>query len=71
MNEQNLRTVLERLPREQDRRAHVPSRDSKTRRARYGHWHYAWAAETAALTSPRIRELIGAHGVRLIGYRDV
>jgi predicted glycoside hydrolase/deacetylase ChbG (UPF0249 family) len=37
----------------------------------YGHWHYSWAAETAALTSPRIRELIGAHGVRLIGYRDV
>ena len=38
--------------------------------SRYSHWGYAWAAETAALTSPGIRELIGARGVRLIGYRD-
>jgi predicted glycoside hydrolase/deacetylase ChbG (UPF0249 family) len=38
--------------------------------SRYGHWNYAWAAETAALSSPRIREMLDARGVRLIGYRD-
>ena len=39
--------------------------------SRYGHWNYAWAAETAALSSPRIREMLDARGVRLIGYRDI
>jgi predicted glycoside hydrolase/deacetylase ChbG (UPF0249 family) len=70
LNEQNLRTVLERLPvgKTVELMCHPGSDDPQSQ---YGHWHYGWAAETAALTSPRIRELIGAHGVRLIGYRDV
>jgi hopanoid biosynthesis associated protein HpnK len=70
LNEQNLRTVLERLPagKTVELMCHPGLEDPASP---YGHWHYSWAAETAALTSPRIRELIGAHGVRLIGYRDV
>jgi hopanoid biosynthesis associated protein HpnK len=70
LNEQNLKTVLERLPsgKTVELMCHPGGDDPQSQ---YGHWQYAWAAETAALTSPRIRELIGAHGVRLIGYRDV
>jgi predicted glycoside hydrolase/deacetylase ChbG (UPF0249 family) len=34
-------------------------------------WRYAWAAELAALTSPRIRALVAARGVQLISYRDL
>jgi len=33
-------------------------------------WRYAWAAECAALTSPRTRELLAARGVRLVASRD-
>jgi len=70
LNEQNLRIVLERLPagRTVELMCHPGLEDP---RSQYGHWGYAWAEETAALTSPTIRKLIGAHGVRLIGYRDV
>jgi chitin disaccharide deacetylase len=70
LTEHNLRTVLERLPagKTVELMCHPGADDPESR---YGDWHYAWAAETAALTSPRIRELIGAHGVRLISYRDV
>jgi len=70
LNEQNLATVLERLPsgKTVELMCHPGGEDPQSP---YADWHYAWAAETAALTSPRIRGLIGAHGVRLIGYRDV
>jgi len=34
-------------------------------------WRYAWADELAALTSPRIRELLAARGVQLISYRNL
>lgn len=33
-------------------------------------WHYAWAAECAALTSPRVRSLVAARGFELVSYRD-
>jgi chitin disaccharide deacetylase len=70
LTEQNLETVLERLPsgKTVELMCHPGLDDPKSP---YGSWHYAWPAETAALTSSRIRELIGARGVRLIGYRDV
>ena len=70
LNEQNLRTVLERLPagKTVELMCHPGLDDPQSP---YGHWQYGWAEETAALTSPRTRELIGAHGVQLIGYRDV
>jgi hopanoid biosynthesis associated protein HpnK len=69
LNEHNLRTVLEHLPpnRTIELMCH-PGLDDPA--SRYAHWNYAWAAETAALSSPRIRELLDARGVRLIGYRD-
>jgi chitin disaccharide deacetylase len=69
LDERNLRTVLEHLParRTIELMCH-PGLDDPA--SRYGHWNYAWAAETAALSSPRIRALLDARGVRLIGYRD-
>jgi chitin disaccharide deacetylase len=70
LDERNLRTVLAHLParRTIELMCH-PGFDDPT--SRYGHWNYAWAAETAALSSPRIREMLDARGVRLIGYRDI
>jgi hopanoid biosynthesis associated protein HpnK len=70
LDERNLRTVLEHLParRTIELMCH-PGLDDPA--SRYGHWHYAWAAETAALSSPRIREMLEARGVRLIGYREL
>jgi predicted glycoside hydrolase/deacetylase ChbG (UPF0249 family) len=70
LDEQNLRTVIEHLPARKtvELMCH-PGLDDPA--SRYNHWHHAWAAETAALSSPRIRELLAARGVSLIGYRDV
>lgn len=34
-------------------------------------WHYAWAAECAALTSPRVKALVAARGLELVSYRDL
>ena len=36
-----------------------------------GDWHYSWAAERDALTSPRIRELVMARGVQLVSHRAI
>jgi hopanoid biosynthesis associated protein HpnK len=69
LNERNLRTVLEHLPssRTIELMCHPGDDDPSSR---FGHWNYAWAAEAAALSSPRIKALLDARGVRLIGYRD-
>jgi hopanoid biosynthesis associated protein HpnK len=69
LNERNLRTVLEHLrPRgTTELMCHPGFEDPESR---YGHWGYAWAEEAAALSSPAIRGLLTARGVRLIGYRD-
>jgi predicted glycoside hydrolase/deacetylase ChbG (UPF0249 family) len=40
-------------------------------RAAEGYWQYSWAAERAALTSPRIRALLAERGVELVSYRDL
>lgn len=70
LTERNLEAMLRRLP----ARATVelmchPSEaeaDGPHRR-----WGYAGPAERAALTSGRIRALIGARGIQLIGHRDL
>jgi predicted glycoside hydrolase/deacetylase ChbG (UPF0249 family) len=69
LDERNLRTLLEHLParRTVELMCHPGSDDPASA---YGHWNYAWAAETEALSSPRIRALLDSRGVRLIGYRD-
>jgi hopanoid biosynthesis associated protein HpnK len=69
LNERNLRTVLEHLPARgtTELMCHPGFDDPQSG---YGHWGYAWADETAALSSPAIRALLAARGVRLIGYRD-
>jgi predicted glycoside hydrolase/deacetylase ChbG (UPF0249 family) len=70
LDEANLATVLAGLPagRTAELMCH-PGHDDP--RGRYGHWHYSWAAERDALSSPRIRDLVLARGVQLISYRDL
>ena len=70
LDETNLATVLAGLPagRTAELMCHPGDDDP---RGRYGHWHYAWAAERDALSSPRIRDLVLARGVQLISYRDL
>jgi hopanoid biosynthesis associated protein HpnK len=69
LNERNLRTVLEHMPARgtTELMCHPGFEDPESR---YGHWGYSWTDEAAALSSPAIRELLAARGVRLIGYRD-
>ncbi len=70
LDEANLATVLAGLP----ARGTVelmchPGGDDE--RATEGYWQYSWAAERAALMSPRIRELVAARGAQLVSYRDL
>jgi hopanoid biosynthesis associated protein HpnK len=68
LDETNLTTVLDDLPpgRTIELMCHPGQADMRA-----DGWRYAWAAELAALTSPRIRELLAARGVQLISYRDL
>jgi hopanoid biosynthesis associated protein HpnK len=70
LDEASLATVLGALP----ARGTVelmchPGGDEE--RAAEGYWQYSWAAERAALTSPRIRALLVARGAQLVSYRDL
>jgi hopanoid biosynthesis associated protein HpnK len=38
---------------------------------RYPEWGFHWDAETAALTSPRVREVLDGSGVEVISYREL
>ena len=69
LDETNLATVLAGLPpgRTVELMCHPGGDDTRDERG----WRYRWAAERAALTSPRIRDLVAARGVQLVSYRDV
>lgn len=68
LDEANLTTVLAALPAGAtvELMCHPGHADMRA-----STWQYAWAAECAALTSPRVRELIAARGMQLISFRDV
>ena len=70
LTEQNLVTVLERvgLTGTTELMCHPGESDPASP---YRHWGYAWAAEVAALSSARVKELLRARGLTLISYRDV
>ena len=70
LDEANLATVLGRLPAggTVELMCHPGGDDS---RPAEGYWQYSWAAERAALMSPRIRALLAARGARLVSYRDL
>jgi hopanoid biosynthesis associated protein HpnK len=70
LDEDNLATLLGRLPARGtvELMCHPGGDDS---RVAEGYWQYSWAAERAALTSPRIRALLAARGVELVSYRDL
>jgi predicted glycoside hydrolase/deacetylase ChbG (UPF0249 family) len=70
LDEANLMTVLSGLPARgtAELMCHPGADDM---RPVDGAWQYAWAAERAALVSPRVRELVAARGMQLISYRDI
>jgi hopanoid biosynthesis associated protein HpnK len=70
LDEDNLATVLRRLPSRGtvELMCHPGGDDT---RAAEGYWQYSWAAERAALTSPRIRALLTARGAQLVSYSDI
>jgi chitin disaccharide deacetylase len=70
LSERNLETVLRHLPGEGtiELMCHPAATDSAGAHAQ---WGYAGAAERDALTSGRIRQLLQARGVALIGYREL
>jgi chitin disaccharide deacetylase len=65
LDEDSLATVLRRLPAcgTVELMCHPGGDES---RAAEGYWQYSWAAERAALTSPRIRALLAARGAELV-----
>jgi predicted glycoside hydrolase/deacetylase ChbG (UPF0249 family) len=67
LDEANLETVLEGLPSSGtiELMCHPGDEDMQA-----GGWEYSWAAERAALTSPRIRELVAARGMQLISHEN-
>lgn len=67
LDERNLATVLERLPRTGtvELMCHPGADDMQP----VGGWRYAWAAERSALTSARIRKLVAARGAHLVAQR--
>ena len=70
LTEQNLVTVLERVGTTgtTELMCHPGENDPASP---YRHWGYAWAAEVAALSSVRVKDLLRARGLTLISYRDV
>jgi predicted glycoside hydrolase/deacetylase ChbG (UPF0249 family) len=63
LDETNLMTVLDDLPpaRTIELMCHPGQPDMRA-----DGWRYAWAAELAALTSPRTRERLAARGIQLV-----
>ncbi len=70
LDERNLETVLHHLPARGtvELMCHPAEAEPDGPHRR---WGYAGPAECAALTSARMKALIGARGIRLIGYRDL
>lgn len=69
LDEANLTEVLESLPR--GRTVELMCHPGHADMVPTPEWHYAWAAECAALTSPRVRSLVAARGLALVSYRDL
>ena len=69
LDEANLETVLAGLPKRGTVELMCHPGDEGMRPQ--DDWHYAWAAERDALTSPRIRELLLARGMQLVSRPKV
>ena len=69
LDEANLETVLAGLPKRGtvELMCHPGHEDMKPQ----ADWHYAWAAERDALTSPRIRALVLARGMQLVSHPKI
>jgi predicted glycoside hydrolase/deacetylase ChbG (UPF0249 family) len=68
LDEASLATVLDHLPADGTVELMCHPGDEDMRPT--AEWQYAWAAERDALTSPRIRELVLARGLRLVAGRE-
>ena len=70
LSEPRLLRILDRLrPGTSELVCHPGSADAAVEAA-YA-WHFHWDEEVRALTSPRVRESLARHGVRLVRYRDL
>jgi chitin disaccharide deacetylase len=70
LDESNLAVILASLPRRGTAEIMChPGADDM--RSAGGAWQYSWAAERAALVSPRIRALLEAQGTQLMSYREL
>jgi predicted glycoside hydrolase/deacetylase ChbG (UPF0249 family) len=69
LDEANLTAVLASLP--AGRTVELMCHPGHADKVPTPEWHYAWAAECAALTSPRVRALVAARGLELVSYRDL
>jgi predicted glycoside hydrolase/deacetylase ChbG (UPF0249 family) len=69
LDETNLETLLAGLPKggTVELMCHPGHEDMRPQ----ADWQYAWAAERDALTSPRIRALVMAHGMQLVSHPSV
>jgi chitin disaccharide deacetylase len=69
LDESNLAVILASLPRHgtAEIMCHPGADDMRSD----GAWQYSWAAERAALVSPRIRALLEAQGTQLMSYREL
>lgn len=70
LTEKNLERVLRRLPAGGTVELMCHPAESEPA-GPHGQWGYAGPDEREALTSARIKALVGARGIRLVGYRDL
>ncbi len=70
LDEAQLLRLLERLPNGTSELVCHPGSGDQAIGREYA-WGFQWDEETRALTSPRVKEKLGANGIALISYRDL
>ena len=71
LDETRLLRVLAALPSGTAELVCHPGESGEQIARRYPEWGFHWEAETAALTSPRVREALDRSGVEVISYREL
>lgn len=71
MDEERLLRVIADLPQGTAELVCHPGESGEAIARRYPDWGFHWDAETAALTSPRVRDALDGSGVEVISYREL
>jgi hopanoid biosynthesis associated protein HpnK len=71
LDESRLLRLLADLPEGTAELVCHPGESGEAIARRYPDWGFHWDAETAALTSPRVREALDRSGAQVISYRDL